>query len=458
MVSTTAFTSEIDIGNRALQHLGALRIGAFTDQSKNAAEIAACYDKLRLAELTRNVWRFAIREASLRPIDTTSVTVVPATYNPVSTYIFGSLVQWVDGNYYIATGPVPVNTPPGSGPPWTQYFGPLTAVPWGQSTGGTVAQPWSASTTYGAGAQVLGADGNTYASIVAGNLDNNPTLNSLVWELIASPQTTAYQAGELVYFPPASPTTVYMSLVNNNTAAPNAIPVWDPTVFYNVGDTTVLPGGPVEFNGDFAYFNGTQVFWESSNVWQSTVDLNINSMPANNNPNWENVPITQVDHMVGIDWLQLDSTIKSIVMFYPLGSGPLSQPSTPNLYRLPNAFLRQAPTNPKLGNMSYLGRPSNPMVDDWIFEGDYLISAFTQPLWLRFVADIADVFAMDAMFCEGLAARIAYEVCESLTQSSSKQAACAAAYKQFMGEARNVNGIIVGESEAPLDDYLACRL
>ena len=76
-----SFLTPIDIANRALQHVGASRIDptlGFTEISKNAQEISFCYDKLRRAELRRNVWRFAIRSAVLRPIDTTTLMLVPA--------------------------------------------------------------------------------------------------------------------------------------------------------------------------------------------------------------------------------------------------------------------------------------------------------------------------------------------------------------------------------------------
>ena len=76
----------------------------------------------------------------------------------------------------------------------------------------------------------------------------------------------------------------------------------------------------------------------------------------------------------------------------------------------------------------------------------------------RFVADVHDVRRMDAMFCEGLACRIAMGVCETLTQSVSKLGAISTLYKQFMTEARIVNGIETGSEEPPEDDYIACRV
>ena len=68
------FLTPVDIANRALQHLGAKRINTtygFTEDSRNASEIASCYDKLRRAELQRNVWTKA----------TSGVTASPAIGN-----------------------------------------------------------------------------------------------------------------------------------------------------------------------------------------------------------------------------------------------------------------------------------------------------------------------------------------------------------------------------------------
>jgi hypothetical protein len=56
------------------------RITAFTDDSKAASAVSFCYDKLREAELRRNVWVFSIRKAALRPVDTTTKLLAPAAW------------------------------------------------------------------------------------------------------------------------------------------------------------------------------------------------------------------------------------------------------------------------------------------------------------------------------------------------------------------------------------------
>src|SRR6185437_8862206 len=88
------FTSPVDIANRALQHVGASRITAFSDDSKQASETFFCYDKLRRAELRRNIWRFATRRAPLRPINLPAASVSAV---------------WLSGS---TTSPVPNATSP----------------------------------------------------------------------------------------------------------------------------------------------------------------------------------------------------------------------------------------------------------------------------------------------------------------------------------------------------------
>jgi hypothetical protein len=70
---------------------------------------------------------------------------------------------------------------------------------------------------------------------------------------------------------------------------------------------------------------------------------------------------------------------------------------------------------------------------------------------------MSDVRRMDPMFCEGLAARIALNVCEPLTQSTEKVGFIAKEYQKFIDEARARNAIEVGSSEPPIDDYLVAR-
>ena len=58
-------TSKVAIVNRALTKLGATRIVALTDNTKEAREMAATFDIVRDSELRKNRWSFSIKRAQL---------------------------------------------------------------------------------------------------------------------------------------------------------------------------------------------------------------------------------------------------------------------------------------------------------------------------------------------------------------------------------------------------------
>jgi hypothetical protein len=375
------YLTPIDIANRALDHCGVPPIVAFTDDTKGAERTLAVYDKLRVAELRRNVWRFAIRKMALRAIDTTTMVLVPTAYDATKTYPQGSIVT--SGNTtYLAIQAVPISTTPGAPNEayWAVYFGPLTVT--------------------------------LYDS------------------------TISYYTGELVYNVVGTTVSVYQCLNTGTTENPTAAPAsWASTKTYNIGDTVTY----------------------SAAVWQSKIDLNTNNIPSVG-ANWQSVPAGQGATQIGQDWLQINSTVRFYRFQYPLGAGPYRQNNSRNIFCLPSGFLREAPQDPKAGAVSYLGAPGGLQSDDWEFESNFITSSDSEVIILRFVADIQDVTLMDPMFCEGLGARIGLEVCEPLTQSTSKLSTISQMYKTFMSEARTVNGIETGPVEPPLDDYISCRI
>ena len=255
------------------------------------------------------------------------------------------------------------------------------------------------------------------------------------------PQATpaiSYYAGELVYNLVGTTVNIYQCLTTGTLDDPTTLPLlWlATTTTYHIGDTVV----------------------DALNaVWQSLTDLNLNNAPVAGT-NWQSVPAAQAAQQVGQDWLQIDASVRYERLLYPIGAGPRQQTTTRNLFRLPSGFLREAPQDPKQGNVSYLGAPSGLPQDDWEFEGDYITTMDSQVIILRFAADVQDVSLMDPMFCEGLAARIGLEIVEPLTQSDTKLGVISQVYKTMMGDARAVNGIETGSVEPPLDDYIVCRM
>ena len=58
-------TSEVSLCNLALQKLGAARIVALTENSRNAKSVNACYESQRNNELRKHLWNFARKRVSL---------------------------------------------------------------------------------------------------------------------------------------------------------------------------------------------------------------------------------------------------------------------------------------------------------------------------------------------------------------------------------------------------------
>lgn len=401
-----------------------------TDDSKNAAAVNFVYDKARRAELRRNNWRFSIRRTALRPFDANTVIVQPALYSSTIAYQPGAIVADSSGLNWISTKAFNLGVTPGTDSSWDIYFGPMSAEPYSATTNGyftgefvyenvgsgatnifsalttttsttstdpSVATPWSATVIFSRGEVVQYTDGYYYMSLVDLNLNNVP---GTYQEFNAN---TTYAQNALIA---GADGVVYISLVNSN-----------------LGHNPITDAGV---------------------HWAKTINKNA----------WTNA---FAGSTCGNQWQGQYATIRSPNIIYPLGSGPSSDAQTRNVFRLPNGFLRRAPQNPKAGIVAWMGAPVGNTPDDYQLEGDYLTSQSAYPILLRFAADITVVTKMDGMFCEGLAARIAMEICEEVTQSAEKIKTIAAAYKWAMGEARTVNGIETGTVEPDEDEFISVR-
>lgn len=454
------FTSPVDVANRSLQLIGASRIASFSDDSLQATEVSFCYDKLRRAELERNIWQFCIRRAWLYPIGNTTMKMVPAVWNAATYYPIGSLVEYTDiyGNtqawYSLARGNL--GQEPDTSPAyWQPYFGPLLinqfvpqatlTMPIAYNIGDTVYMPLQPGVN------------QVFLSLVNGNTEipNVPDQ----WAEYVSPYTNGYlnpgnlntegqivgqyAQGDVVQ---ASDGWFYMSLIDINQ---NNNPI----------------DGPFPWNEFTTYASGAQVAGIDGFVYQSLVNSNVGNQPTTDSgANWENmqtyVPWTPAfEGGIGSNlWLQLNVDMVTPNIVYPLGAGPVEQYFTRNIFPLPANFLRRAPQDPTAGRRTFLGSPTGLTLDDYVIENGYLTSRSPFPIPLRYCADVTDVTQWSTMYSEGLAARIASEICERLTQSAEKLRMIGANYAHFMTEARIVGAIIVGSTELPEDDFIVTRL
>lgn len=430
------FRTPVDIANRALQHVGGERIDetqGFAEVSVGASECAFAYPKLRRAELRRNTWRFAIKRATLRAIGTGTMILTPALWSSVTTYFVGSIVSDETGTLWISNTPNNLNNQPENSLTWDQYFGPMTV------------SLWDDGTTFEAGELVYTTAGDgiarVYLSLEGGNADNPSTAT-------AYDATVTYRKNQVVTYSAVA----YMSRIDLNlNNQPDLAPAdWASGTTYSAGDDVTGSDGLIYSsvgNGNIAHdpVGDDGTFWTNTGVlspWTTVFTGGTGS----------------------IKWLQVGGpefpmgvTLATPNIIYPVGTGPSTQTTTRNVFRLPAHFLRKCSPDPKAGSWTALGAPTNLLYDDWLFEGPYIVTQDVGPLLLRFVADMVDVTAFDDMFCEGLAARLGYEICEKVTQSTSKRAVCKDALKDAMGSARLVNAIEIGSEEPPLDDFLAVR-
>lgn len=421
------YLDSLDIANRALQHCGQAQIQSVIEDSKANVEASFAYDKVRRAELRRNTWRFSIRNGVLRAMDTTTMLLVPAVYNATVTYLSGAIVQDANGQYWMSNEPENINNTPGDTDVWDMYFGPLTV------------SLYSATATYFAGELVYAAGTNpgsynVYLSLQSGNSDN-PTVAT------AYSSTATYQANDVVSYGGSN---------------------WRGLIPFNLGTTPA--DGPLSYDAGQTYTTAQTVTASNNFIYSSVGTGNIGYDPVTDGGvHWTNTNVAKAWSRTptvvtsSTKWRYIAATIKNPHFLYPIGSGPSRDPLTRNVFRLPCGFLKKAPQDPKAGSVSYLGASTELSYDDWNLAGDYLVSADTGPLVLRFVADVTRVTAMDDMFCEGLACRVGLAIIESMAQSTTKLQAIAAEYKEFMGQARLTNAIEIGSEEPPMDDWVACR-
>lgn len=426
----TDFNNAVDIANRALQHLGQTRIDAnlgFTEDSKAAGEISFCYNKLREAELRRNVWRFAIRDCPMRPISLTTMLMAPLIWQSTTTYYVGSLVTDETGTWWISRLPNNLNMSPGLPAAWELYCGPR------------VAQLWDSSVSYYPGDVVYASplDGTyrvflTLANVTTGSPQTDPRttdawLSTVTYRVgqVVSYLSTNYQSNlslNAAQIPSASPAEW---LVGTTYAATNQVQRYG-TIYTSVGSGNV--GLDPALDGGVHWTPGGQAPWTTTIV-RSTASG---------------------------QFQELSVVLTDVSIPYPVGLVVTQTQSLKNIFMLPANFLREAPSDPKAGGTTLFGAPTGLAYTDHVYENDY-ITSMDAIFMLRFSCDHVDVSRYDPMFCEGLGCRIAIETCETITQSKSLINVVESKYTKFMSEARIVNGIETGPTEPAEDDYVSCR-
>lgn len=446
----------LDIANRAIQHLiGVNRIYDLADTTPAAREIVFCYDKVRAAELRRAAWKFAIRRAVLRPITTATVLWAPAAWVATTTYAAGAVVSYTPTTLNVSekgANPVPylwycnvaiaglaANDPPDVSTVWHRYFGPVTCDPFVSDDDPPTAAVITTTTAGALAAQ------NYYVRL---------TYITSTGETLPSDESSlaAVANKELVVTSPIAQTGAYKYHVYvGNYADEETLQTGSGAI--DIGtDWTEPSTGLVVGRGLPTTVTGTTLpgFWSQeitlfgSTIYTSLVSSNTDAPPSGK-------------------WLAQGGTAAPLNILYPLGAGPAAQTGTLNVFRLPHGFLRKAPTDPAADTSQYVGTPSGMGDDDWVFEGNFLLTKMFGPLLLRFVSEMVDVYDFDPLFCEMVAARIATEVagcpgvCAADVVGASMRNA-AAHYKSERKQAYQANSILSGRAATPTNRYMLARL
>lgn len=111
-------------------------------------------------------------------------------------------------------------------------------------------------------------------------------------------------------------------------------------------------------------------------------------------------------------------------------------------FSLPAAYVRMAPREPVYSEYPL----------DWTLEGRYLMTDDVGPLYLRYVSSAAAVADYDPLFAEAIAARMAFDLCETITNSETKKASLHQIYLNAVKLARQQNAIEAGPTAQEIDE------
>jgi hypothetical protein len=101
--------------------------------------------------------------------------------------------------------------------------------------------------------------------------------------------------------------------------------------------------------------------------------------------------------------------------------------------------------------------PENEPHLDWSIHGQEIYTNWGAPLDITYVAQITDPNTMHPLFRECLAARMAMDMCEEITQSNTKYESANVAYRRTLREARRVNALLRLPQDAADDSWIVVR-
>jgi hypothetical protein len=100
----------------------------------------------------------------------------------------------------------------------------------------------------------------------------------------------------------------------------------------------------------------------------------------------------------------------------------------------------------------------NRTVADYSIEGNLILTNIGSPLSLRFIQQITDPGVFDSAFAEAFAARLAWETCEQVTQSTEKRKLAMTEYKAAILEAAQANALEIPPDFMPDNAWMLARI
>lgn len=100
---------------------------------------------------------------------------------------------------------------------------------------------------------------------------------------------------------------------------------------------------------------------------------------------------------------------------------------------------------------------SGPTNDDYVVEGNLILSNLSAPISLRYVQSVTDCTQWDACFADAMGARLAFTCCFRVTNSLSGQKMAGEMYQQAMRDAIRTNALETPPTVPADDTWVATR-
>lgn len=93
----------------------------------------------------------------------------------------------------------------------------------------------------------------------------------------------------------------------------------------------------------------------------------------------------------------------------------------------------------------------------WQVEGRLILTDEAAPLYVRYIKQVSDPTQFDAVFVDALACRLAFELCETITQSNSRKASLRDEYDYAIMQAKAIDAMENPPEPLPPDDWILAR-